>query len=82
MTHQEMIDLGCGTQIADDADANGYEPRYLGDNGRYGDHRLSLWQCGDVEAIATNGDTVWEDQADLFVAMRQQITLDDLADPS
>jgi hypothetical protein len=61
MTRDELLLTGCGTEIADDAIIHGYEPRYLADNGKSGDHRLTLWDCNGCRVVQTNGGDVWEE---------------------
>ena len=34
----------------------------LGDNGKSGDARVTIYQLGDVRVASTNGDPVWEEQ--------------------
>jgi len=34
----------------------------LGDNGKNGDARVTVYQLGDVRVADTNGDPVWEEQ--------------------
>jgi len=34
----------------------------LGDNGKSGDARVTVYQLGDVRVAETNGDPVWEEQ--------------------
>lgn len=34
----------------------------LGDNGKSGDARVTVYQLGDVRVANTNGDPVWEEQ--------------------
>ena len=34
----------------------------LGDNGKTGDARITVYQLGDVRVADTNGDPVWEEQ--------------------
>ena len=34
----------------------------LGDNGKTGDARVTIYQLGDVRVADTNGDPVWEEQ--------------------
>ena len=55
-----MTTSGCGKQIADDAVEHGYTPTLIRDNGKQGDARLALYQCGDVQVIDTNGDAIWD----------------------
>jgi hypothetical protein len=33
----------------------------LGDNGKSGDHKVTIYQFGDVRVADTNGDPVWEE---------------------
>ena len=33
----------------------------LGDNGKFGDARVTIYQLGDVRVADTNGDPVWEE---------------------
>ena len=33
----------------------------LGDNGKFGDARVEVYQLGDVRVANTNGDPVWEE---------------------
>jgi hypothetical protein len=34
----------------------------LGDNGKSGDARVTIYQIGEVRVANTNGDPVWEEQ--------------------
>jgi hypothetical protein len=34
----------------------------LGDNGKMGDARVTVYRLGDVRVANTNGDPVWEEQ--------------------
>ena len=34
----------------------------LGDNGKNGDARVTVYQLGDVRVADTNGDPIWEEQ--------------------
>ena len=34
---------------------------HLGDNGKTGDARVTVYQLGDVRVADTNGDPVWEE---------------------
>jgi hypothetical protein len=34
----------------------------LGDNGKNGDSRVTVYQLGDVRVADTNGDPIWEEQ--------------------
>src|SRR5690606_9420648 len=60
-TRDEILATGCGTEIAADALENGYLPKLIRDNGHVGDARIALYECGDVQAITTNGGAIWED---------------------
>ena len=33
----------------------------LGDNGKFGDARVTIYQLGDVRVADTNGDPIWEE---------------------
>lgn len=75
MTRDELLETGCGTEIAEDAIIYGYEPRFVGDNLKSGDERLTLWSCNGANVIQTNGGNVWEDNdPDGFAALLPQIT--------
>jgi len=34
----------------------------LGDNGKSGDRRVTIYQLGEVRVADTNGDPIWEEQ--------------------
>ena len=38
-----------------------YTVTKLGDNGKTGDARVTIYQLGDVRVADTNGDPVWEE---------------------
>jgi hypothetical protein len=60
-TAAEMsIELGCGTEIADECIRQGIVPVLVRDNGQAGDRRMSLWRVGDAEALDTNGGAIWD----------------------
>lgn len=53
--------LDCGTEIKAEAIKAGVVPTLVGDNGRTGDDRISLWQVGDTQAVDTNGGAHWQE---------------------
>lgn len=80
LTREELLETGCGTQIADDAIEHGYEPRWLGDNGIGGRPSLVLWDCNGVQAITTNGDATWQgSDPEGFAALLSQITAESMS---
>lgn len=61
---EDVLSLGCGTEIAYQAVIDQVMPELIGDNGKTGDARISLWRFGDTRVIDTNGGARWEDGTD------------------
>lgn len=53
---------------------------YLGDNGKAGDERVTVYRIGDVRVAATNGDSVWEEQD--IAAFRELVESEGIESPS
>ena len=60
ITRDMVLELGCGTEIADEAVRIGELPVFVRDNGEMGDRRVSLWTLGGAEVIDTNGGARWQ----------------------
>lgn len=67
MTRDELMlaieQSGATAGIADYAAREGWVPVLVRDNGKAGDARCCLWECGDtgVQVITTNGDPLWRE---------------------